>query len=62
MQKLFGILALGLVPGFGFAHGDAPHKAKRERKTISTEEKAFYFGCLIPGHFEAGMVGKLTVN
>ena len=21
----------------------------------------FYYGCLIPGHFEAGMVGKLTV-
>ena len=22
----------------------------------------FYFGCLIPGHFEAGMVGKVTVK
>ena len=21
----------------------------------------FYYGCLVPGHFEAGMVGKLTV-
>lgn len=161
MQKLFGILVLSLVPGLGFAHGDAPHKAKPERKAISTEEKAFgkegdpkkatrtikvdmadtmrytpsaitvkkgetvrfevknsgkvmheivlgtmqelrehaelmkkhpgmeheepymahvppgkterivwqftkagefYFGCLIPGHFEAGMVGKLIVN
>lgn len=161
MQKLFGILVLGLVPGIGFAHGDAPHKAKPEKKAISTDEKAFgregdpknatrtvkidmadtmrylpstitvkkgetvrfevknsgkimheivlgtmqelrehaelmkkhpgmeheepymahvppgeterivwqftkpgefYFGCLIPGHFEAGMVGKLTVN
>ena len=161
MQKLFGMLVLSLVPGLGFAHGDAPHKAKPERKAISTEEKAFgkegdpkkatrtikvdmadtmrytpsaitvkkgetvrfevknsgkvmheivlgtmqelrehaelmkkhpgmeheepymahvppgkterivwqftkagefYFGCLIPGHFEAGMVGKLIVN
>ncbi|HEX6320162.1 MAG TPA: cupredoxin family protein [Burkholderiales bacterium] len=22
----------------------------------------FYYGCLIPGHFEAGMVGKITVT
>jgi uncharacterized cupredoxin-like copper-binding protein len=22
----------------------------------------FYYGCLIPGHFEAGMVGKVTVT
>src|SRR5574338_14399 len=41
MQKLFGMLVLSLVPGLGFAHGDAPHKAKTERKAISTEEKAF---------------------
>jgi uncharacterized cupredoxin-like copper-binding protein len=22
----------------------------------------FYYGCLIPGHFEAGMIGKVTVK
>ena len=22
----------------------------------------FNFGCLIPGHFEAGMIGKVAVN
>jgi uncharacterized cupredoxin-like copper-binding protein len=27
-----------------------------------TERGEYYYGCLIPGHFEAGMVGKLTVR
>lgn len=27
-----------------------------------TNAGTFYFGCLIPGHFEAGMVGKVTVR
>jgi uncharacterized cupredoxin-like copper-binding protein len=22
----------------------------------------FYFGCLVPGHFEAGMLGKIVVR
>ena len=26
-----------------------------------TKPGEFYFGCLIPGHFEAGMVGKIKV-
>ena len=26
-----------------------------------TQPGEFYYGCLVPGHFEAGMVGKLTV-
>jgi uncharacterized cupredoxin-like copper-binding protein len=26
-----------------------------------TKPGEFYYGCLIPGHFEAGMVGKLNV-
>ena len=26
-----------------------------------TKPGEFYFGCLIPGHFEAGMVGKVNV-
>ena len=27
-----------------------------------TNAGTFHFGCLIPGHFEAGMVGKVTVR
>jgi uncharacterized cupredoxin-like copper-binding protein len=27
-----------------------------------TKAGEFYYGCLIPGHFEAGMVGKITVT
>ena len=27
-----------------------------------TKAGEFYFGCLMPGHFEAGMVGKITVR
>jgi uncharacterized cupredoxin-like copper-binding protein len=26
-----------------------------------TKAGEFYYGCLIPGHFEAGMIGKVTV-
>ena len=27
-----------------------------------TKAGEFFFGCLIPGHFEAGMVGRITVR
>jgi uncharacterized cupredoxin-like copper-binding protein len=27
-----------------------------------TEPGEFYFACLVPGHFEAGMVGRILVN
>ena len=27
-----------------------------------TQAGTFHFGCLVPGHFEAGMVGKITVR
>ena len=27
-----------------------------------TDAGTYYFGCLIPGHFEAGMVGKISVR
>jgi uncharacterized cupredoxin-like copper-binding protein len=27
-----------------------------------TKRGEFYYGCLIPGHFEAGMIGKVTVK
>ena len=40
-QILTSILLGGLMTGNVGAHGDATHKAKATRKTISTEEKAF---------------------
>lgn len=27
-----------------------------------TKAGAFYYGCLVPGHFEAGMIGKIIVT
>jgi uncharacterized cupredoxin-like copper-binding protein len=27
-----------------------------------TKPGEFYYGCLVPGHFEAGMIGKVTVR
>ena len=27
-----------------------------------THAGEFYFGCLVPGHFEGGMVGKIIVK
>jgi uncharacterized cupredoxin-like copper-binding protein len=27
-----------------------------------TRAGEFHFGCLVPGHFEAGMVGTITVK
>ena len=27
-----------------------------------TRPGTYYFGCLIPGHFEAGMIGKVVVK
>lgn len=42
MYKLFGVLAFTLAASnLAWSHGDTPHKAKTEKKTISTEEKAF---------------------
>ena len=50
----------------GMEH-DEPYMAHvRPGKTESivwqfTNEGTFYFGCLVPGHFEAGMIGKVEV-
>ena len=43
MQKLLlAILVVSLATsGAAFSHGDAPHKAKTDKRPISTEEKAF---------------------
>ena len=51
----------------GMEH-DEPYMAhvapgKRERIVWQfTQAGEFYYGCLIPGHFEAGMIGKVTVR
>lgn len=38
----------------------APGKSERIVWTF-TKPGEFYYGCLIPGHFEAGMMGKVAV-
>ena len=51
----------------GMEH-DEPYMAhvapgKRERMVWQfTKPGEFYYGCLVPGHFEAGMVGKVIVR
>jgi len=51
----------------GMEH-DAPYMAHvapgtgQEMVWQFTEPGEFHFGCLIPGHFEAGMIGKITVT
>ncbi len=51
----------------GMEH-DEPHMAhvapgKRERLVWQfTQPGEFYYGCLVPGHFEAGMIGKVVVR
>lgn len=51
----------------GMEH-DEPHMAhvapgKTERVVWQfTKPGEFYYGCLIPGHFEAGMIGKVVVK
>lgn len=35
---------------------------KEEMVWQFTKAGEFYFACLIPGHFEAGMIGKITVR
>jgi uncharacterized cupredoxin-like copper-binding protein len=50
----------------GMAHDDPfmAHVAPGRTETIVwqfTREGTYYYGCLEPGHFEAGMIGKLEV-
>lgn len=66
MMPLLLILLLGTAPQ-ALAH-DEPymvHVAPGKAGEIGWRfDKAgtFHFGCLVPGHFEAGMVGKVTVQ
>jgi uncharacterized cupredoxin-like copper-binding protein len=51
----------------GMEH-DAPHMAQvapgnsRSVTWQFTQSGEFYYGCLVPGHFEAGMLGKVVVR
>ena len=51
----------------GMEHEDPymVHVAAGKRGTLTwrfTQAGEFHYGCLIPGHFEAGMVGRITVK
>lgn len=52
-------------PGMEHAEPYMAHVASGKSETIVwqfTKAGDFHFGCLIPGHFEAGMVGKVNVK
>lgn len=52
-------------PGMEHAEPYMAHVASTKTETIVwqfTKHGEFNFGCLIPGHFEAGMVGNVTVK
>ena len=52
-------------PGMEHDEPYMAHVAPGKTETIAwqfTKAGNFNFGCLIPGHFEAGMIGKVTVN
>lgn len=52
-------------PGMEHDEPYMAHVAPGKTETITwqfTRAGEFNFGCLIPGHFEAGMVGKIIVN
>lgn len=52
-------------PGMEHAEPYMVHVAPGKTETITwqfTKAGNFNFGCLLPGHFEAGMVGKVTVK
>jgi uncharacterized cupredoxin-like copper-binding protein len=51
-------------PGMAHDESSMVHVAPGKTQTLVwqfTKAGEFHYGCLVPGHFEAGMVGKLTV-
>jgi len=51
-------------PGMHHAEANMLHVSPGKTQTLVwqfTNAGEFNYGCLIPGHFEAGMVGKVTV-
>lgn len=57
-----------LMKKFPEMEHDEPYMAhvepgvKEEMVWQFTNAGSFYFGCLMPGHFDAGMIGKITVT
>jgi uncharacterized cupredoxin-like copper-binding protein len=52
-------------PGMEHDEPYMAHVAPGKTETMTwqfTKPGEFYYGCLVPGHFEAGMIGKLTVT
>lgn len=52
-------------PGMEHDEPYMAHVAAGKAETIVwqfTKAGEFYYGCLIPGHFEAGMIGKIVVR
>jgi len=52
-------------PGMEHEEPYMAHVAPGKTETITwqfTKAGNFHFGCLIPGHFEAGMVGRISVT
>ena len=52
-------------PGMEHEEPYMAHVAPGKTETIVwqfTKAGEFHFGCLVPGHFESGMVGKITVK
>lgn len=52
-------------PGMEHDEPYMAHVAPGKTETMTwefTKAGEFYYGCLVPGHFEAGMLGKLTVT
>ena len=52
-------------PGMEHEEPYMVHVAPGKVQTMAwqfTKSGDFYYGCLIPGHFESGMVGKVTVQ
>ncbi len=52
-------------PGMEHDEPYMAHVAPGKSETIAwqfTRAGDFHFGCLIPGHFEAGMMGRITVQ
>ena len=66
MQELKGHAELMKKhPGMEHEEPYMAHVASGKRETMVwqfNQPGEFYYGCLIPGHFEAGMVGKITVT
>ena len=52
-------------PGMEHDEPYMAHVAPGKTETMTwqfTRAGEFYFGCLVPGHFEAGMVGRVSVQ